>query len=159
MARKLASLKIEFDLSIYSQHIKGSKHLIADMLSRDFHLTDLQLTSLFTHLFPEQIHLGLKIVPLPKEIILWIYSLQDCLPVAKASPQVHIHSSLGALIDGASSKMTRELVMNSLMDSSILKNPEFSQLSAKVLDEMKMVKESWTSWREIQSKPPLKMCV
>ena len=129
--------------------------MITDMLSRDFHLSNQQLTSLFTHLFPEQIHLEFKIISLPNEITSWIYSLQDCLPAAKASPQVHVHSNLGVLIDGVSSKRTWDSIMTSLTDWSIFNKPEYYLLSAKVFREMKMVKENWTGWRETQSRPPL----
>ena len=38
------------------------------MLSRDFYLTDVQLTTVFSRIFPEHIPSELEIVQIPKEI-------------------------------------------------------------------------------------------
>ena len=76
IARENAKNLIEKKASSFSQHIKGSLNDIADSLSRDFHLTNNQLISLFNFIrppyFPKK---QMRIINLPKEITSWIASL------------------------------------------------------------------------------------
>ena len=56
----------------YSQHLPGSTNVIADSLSRNFHLSDNQLVLMLTSLVPP---LRIKIVPLPQRLTSKIASL------------------------------------------------------------------------------------
>jgi len=58
----------------------GEGHLIADSLSRDYHLSDLDLTNFLTFSLQHQVPFGLKIRQLPKEISSWLSSLLQNLP-------------------------------------------------------------------------------
>ena len=46
---------LESESALYSQHIKGKFNLIADSLSRDFHLSNKQLTFLLNSLYKPQL--------------------------------------------------------------------------------------------------------
>lgn len=51
LARYLASMMLDNNAILYSQHIKGSQHIIADTLSRDFHIDSNELSSLIISTF------------------------------------------------------------------------------------------------------------
>ena len=59
----------------YSQHLPGRLNVIADCLSRDFHLSDDQLISMLTSLHPSLSHTQIKIINLPQKHISWVASL------------------------------------------------------------------------------------
>ncbi len=82
-ARKLASLVLDLDSCLYSQWFAGEDNIVADSLSRDFHLSDEQLTFLITTFAPKQVPFGFKIYRLPQEIILWLTCLMQNLPSTK----------------------------------------------------------------------------
>jgi hypothetical protein len=79
-ARKLATLLIESKSCIYSQWFSGEENSISDSLSRDFHINSTQLCNLLSSNFPFQAPFGLKIHPLPKEIVSWVTSLLQFHP-------------------------------------------------------------------------------
>ncbi len=74
-ARQLATIIIDSNACLYSQWFPGAENLIADSLSRDFHLNDDELTIFLTSRLPHQAPFGLKISPLPKEISSWLTSM------------------------------------------------------------------------------------
>ena len=84
----------------YSQWFQGSKNNVADSLSRDFHLTDADLTTyLLTHV-PEQVPKDFNIAPLPKEIVSWLTLLLRKLPVNELWREKHTTTKLGHGDDG-----------------------------------------------------------
>lgn len=82
-ARKLATLLIGSESNLYSQWFPGDDNSIADPLSRDFHIHDTHLSFLLTSHFPEQTPFGLKILPLPLNIVSWLTSLLLSQPQKK----------------------------------------------------------------------------
>ena len=52
----------------YSQHLPGIKNVVTDYLSRDFHLSDFQITAMLTSVHPSLHNLELKIVQVPQEV-------------------------------------------------------------------------------------------
>jgi hypothetical protein len=64
----------------YSQHIKGSENHIADSLSRDFHLTEDKLLSLFKTVCPHLLPPNAQVVQLPPHLISKIASLAQLQP-------------------------------------------------------------------------------
>ena len=159
VARHLARLQLDNDSALYSQHIKGSCNVIADMLSRDFHLSNNQLTIIFIAIFPEQVHSNFKIHQLSKEIISWIYFLRNSLPVWKASRQAPKTSKLGAFFDGNDTAIELESKISSLMTSKKRKRSASFPDFAPALEEIKTAKRGWKNWREAQSLPPSQMYV
>ena len=55
LARHLALLLLNQKAVLYSQHIAGILNVVADSLSRDFHLSNSALTYVYLHAFLEQI--------------------------------------------------------------------------------------------------------
>jgi hypothetical protein len=71
-SRKLASLLMESECCLYSQHFKGEFNNVADALSRLHDLTDNQLLSFILSNFPDQVPHTFSIVPLAPSIISWM---------------------------------------------------------------------------------------
>ena len=79
IARELARDVIGNSCSLQSTWIPGPTNDVADSLSRDFHLSDVELTNLLSSSIPLQLPEDFHISPLPQEItsklISWIQSL------------------------------------------------------------------------------------
>jgi len=84
----------------YSQHLPGRLNIIADSLSRDFHLSDEQLISMLTSLHPSLSPSQIKMVPPPPEIISWIASMAQRWPGKRVSPKVPTRSTIAVGIAG-----------------------------------------------------------
>ena len=76
---------------------------MSDSLSRDIDLSDENLVKLLTLYVPSQIPPNFRIVPLKSEIVSWLCSLMDKLPVCKARQTRHTKRELGAGKGGSSS--------------------------------------------------------
>ena len=100
----MARILLDSDSAPNPQHIPGDKNVIADSLSRDFHLSTSHLQLLLKSLFKSQVPKNFKILhQLPTEIISWLDSLQDLKTSAKESLPVPTRSKMGALLDGSDS--------------------------------------------------------
>jgi len=73
--RKLANIIMSTESCLYSQWFEGNENCVADSLSCDFHIPDFHLQHLLCSTFPLQVPFGLKILPLPTEIVSWLMSL------------------------------------------------------------------------------------
>ena len=60
-------------VSLHYQHIKGSKNIIAESLSRYFHISHEYLTDILKSIIPSQTVASFHIKPFPIEIISWIF--------------------------------------------------------------------------------------
>jgi hypothetical protein len=78
----------------YSQYFPGDENDLADSLSRDFHLSDTQLTKLFHNFLPHQTPVNFKISPLPPQIVSYIFSILQTLPEKTQLQEKHKTSSL-----------------------------------------------------------------
>jgi hypothetical protein len=74
-ARKLADILLSLNACLYSQWLPGEENVIADSLSRDFHIDDSHLANLLLSHFPDQVPFGLTILPVPPNIASWLTSL------------------------------------------------------------------------------------
>jgi hypothetical protein len=98
MARHLARLLFNTESTLHAEHIPGDNNVVADSLSRDFHLTNSQLTSLLTtHAPPQQVPPTFQIRKLPRKISSWASSRLELLPQTKGSEVRPAPSSLAAL--------------------------------------------------------------
>ena len=93
IAKKLATLFISADSSIYSQHFAGKLNVIADSLSQDHHINDANLTFLLQPSFPQQAPQNFKICPLPPTITSWVNSLLLEMPEKAPEHQAQMTSS------------------------------------------------------------------
>ena len=100
LSRKLASLVIDNRICLYTQHIKGIFNIVADILSRDFHLNDVILTELLFYFYPTQLPRFFKILPLPEEITFFIIGTLEALPEKSPGVIQPTPSILGAGLVG-----------------------------------------------------------
>ena len=104
LARQLATIMLESESALYSQHIKGKFNLIADSLSRDFHLSNKRLTFLLNSLYKPQLKVPLKLLETtPSVIISFLDSFKPLCTKRKALPQQLLPSSLGTFFAGKDS--------------------------------------------------------
>jgi hypothetical protein len=96
LARHLAFLLFKKEATLHSEHIPGDHNIIADSLSRDFHLNDTTLTSLLlSHpSTTSQVPNSFKIHNLNTQTTSWIASLVDSTTPTKESPPEPSPSSL-----------------------------------------------------------------
>ena len=85
IARFHAHHMMDMNACHYSQHLPGCDNIVADSLSRDFHLTDAQLVALLTSLNSSPLTPPLQIVPVPDELTSWISKLALIAPANEAS--------------------------------------------------------------------------
>jgi hypothetical protein len=79
-ARQLANIILKHKSCLYSQWLADERNSVSDALSSDFHLTDESLTKLILSSIPQQAPFGVRIKPLPKEIISWLTNLLQNQP-------------------------------------------------------------------------------
>lgn len=91
---------MKHNASDYSQHLTGLTNVVADTLSRDFHLIDEQLTAMLYSTSPPLLPPQLTIINIPDNIITWIGSLARMLPRRKESPNKPTISTLTCGITG-----------------------------------------------------------
>ena len=97
---------------------------MSDALSRDNDRDDDELTKKLRTSVPSQVPKHFKIVPLPKEISLWLTSLLQKLPVKEQLRERHTRTKLGRGGDG---KLTVDQLESLKMSSStISRNPKGS---------------------------------
>jgi hypothetical protein len=94
IARHHAALFIESDIKEYSQWFEGKMNQVADALSREFELSDDDLTNTLRSLFPSQLPEHFIIVPLPTEISSWLTSSLRQLPVKEQLREEHTRANL-----------------------------------------------------------------
>jgi hypothetical protein len=82
-ARKYASIFMNADIKGYSQWFAGKSNNVADVLSRDWHCSNKELTFILQHHFPKQMPASFHLSPLPSKIGSWMISLLWQLPVSK----------------------------------------------------------------------------
>ena len=93
-ARSHAARLLKFEIREYSQWFPGHLNLIADSLSRDFHLSNSHLVNLYSSRFPSQIHTNFKIVPMPDEIDCWLCAWLRLMPERQLQTEAHQPSNL-----------------------------------------------------------------
>ena len=99
-ARYFATMLLDNNSSLYSQHIKGKNNVIADSLSRDFHHDDLTLISKLYSTYNDQMPRHFTIFQIPAEIISWIESLALRLTATTELLEQHEKSNLDTLSAG-----------------------------------------------------------
>ena len=126
VAEHLATIFMQAQSSIYSQHFAGRLNIIADSLSRDFHIPPQKLTPFLQQQFPQQAPTTLKIYPLPPTIISWINCRLQEMPAKAPEFQAQMPSSTGLGYDGGNSLHTS---ISTTTNSSILSPPTTASVS------------------------------
>ena len=102
VAREHAMRYMNHEIRDYSQWFPGIENNVADALSREMDLSDDDLTTLLRLSFPTQIPTNFVIVPLPNEIVSWLTSLLQQMPVNERFREEHTRTTLGHGTDGIS---------------------------------------------------------
>jgi hypothetical protein len=89
---------MENEICDYTQWFAGK----ADSLSRDGDRTDDELTSILKTFCSKQVQDHFKIVPLPGEIISWLTSVLQTLPMREGLLEEHTRTKIGHGTDGVS---------------------------------------------------------
>ena len=95
-SRKLALLVLKVKFCLHTQHIRGILNVIADSLSRDFHIPADILTHLLKLCYPSQAPPSFKICPLPKEITSFITGILAASPEQNLGRMQPTPSTIGA---------------------------------------------------------------
>ena len=103
VARKLADTLLTHNSALYSQHIPGKHNNVADCLSRDFDITNKDLTHMLNRVFPHQMPPNFHICNLEEDITSWIESMGQRSTVKKGSQSRPAGSNIKALADGRDS--------------------------------------------------------
>ena len=155
VARQLASILLSSEVTITPQHTPGCHNIIADSLSRDFHIPDKQLTLILTSIFPTQTTKNFHILPqLPVEITSWISSLKASMTKPLASPRKQDPSKMGAFFAGVLSWKDVVSKINFLTTIQQNKNYKCCRLSQQVLGEMNLAKQIKPDSEDLRSHPP-----
>jgi hypothetical protein len=154
-SRKLATLVIEADCCLYSQHFKGAYNNVADALSRHNNLTDHALTSFILSHFPNQVPVTFVIDPLPPSITSWMTWL---LQKNKEHTEFKIKQKRKRSEPGTDGKPTWHELKTPTILTSNSSNPscerESSVPSQPPSDEEIFQEKIKKTWVEAQSKRP-----
>ena len=154
IARKLAKILLESNSNIVSQHTPGNSNIIADSLSRDFHLPEKKLTFILQSLYPKQMLKPLRILELPSEITSWLSSLRASLTKPLGTPARQDRSNTGTLFGGEDSWTDVVSKINSLQSSHRRQESSSSQRLRPVLEEMSLAQQERPFSVEPPSLPP-----
>ena len=158
IARKLADLVIDNDLTLYSQWFPGKQNIIADSLSRDPHFSDTERISLFSSYFDPQDMPHFRRSILPSEISNWICSILRLLPNVKPTQMEPTTSGLQIGTSGRSSPSDSKLEAIDIWKLfPPLEDKQSSGLSP-LLSERRSIREARArQWLQARSSVPLEM--
>ena len=155
IARCHALRLLENNIRDYSQWFPGVENEVADSLSRDFHISDANLTNLIFSSARSQTPSQFQISPLPQEIHLFLSSMLQTLPEATQQREKHKVSSLslgkGGMSSSSQLKWTRTYSYNNFQKES---EQSSSQLLLNLLDKAPTAEDLIVSWLRRQSEPP-----
>jgi hypothetical protein len=157
LARFLATLLFDNQATLHSEHIKGEENIVADSLSRDFHLDAPTLTNLLTS-HPSssaQAPSTLHIHTLRPQIISWIALILGLLTQTKELLPRPSPSSMGQLQDlSCSSNTAASTTTNSWMDLPRNKKCSSSQVTHTTSGTTDSGTPTKKDYRAQQFRPP-----
>ena len=155
-ARKLARLIQASESLLYSQYFPGEDNDVSDCLSRDFNLTNIQLSHLLSSIVPNQLPDNFRIVPLPAEIVSWVFSLLEKLPVKMQRQVAHKNSALATSPAGKNSlaKLESSTTTSSPPSMSHGTAPSSSLHLHKQCGKPASLQQLTLPWLKQQSEPP-----
>ena len=92
--RKVTKVMLAAKCCLYSQWFKGDKNDVADACTRDFHLSDTELTYPIISSIPNQVPCAFHLKPLWEEINYWLISLLQKQPEVTQSLKWPLRSKL-----------------------------------------------------------------
>ena len=159
LARKLGTLSLEAEISLYKQWFKGEDNVVADSLSRDlFYLSASSHQKFLSLAAPAQLPHNFRILPLPAKISSFISSTLQLLPVQEQrlvpqKPSELAHGNTGILSYILSDSKLHHSSKVSTSSNATLSSPPLPKPSGKVLT----LAELENTWWKAQSTPPCHM--
>jgi hypothetical protein len=89
VCRHHTTLVIDHEIREYSQWFPGEENLVADSLARDNDRSDEELTRVLKYFCPQQVPENFELRSLPNEIVSWLTSLLQMLPVKPQLQEKH----------------------------------------------------------------------
>ena len=156
LARSHARRVLDSRIKDYSQWFPGAENDVADSLSRDFHLSNEKLLSLFNTHIPSQIPKNLKISPLPTEIESWVYAWLQRLPESQPPQEIHQMSKLALGGDGSPSLVpsASKATMGFSKNSNHITGQSCSEPSPTPCEKENILKRMSIPWLLAQSEIP-----
>ena len=158
VSRAHAARFIDNDIREYSQWFPGKDNIIADALSRDFHLSAPQLTQLIRSHLPPQHRQLFTIVPLPPKIDCWLCAWLQQLPENHQRQEVHQPSNLP--LGNGGTKFLSPLIFpttRTSKPSSSQKGSSSYQHLPKPSDQPNSLSPQFIDWVRTQSAMPSTM--
>lgn len=153
VAREHARVIMAHNACDYSQHIPGITNVVADSLSRDFHLSNKQLISMLYAVNPPFLPKQMNIVPLPNEITSWIGSLALKQHKRKVLPERHTKSTIARGVCGWTSNADATQITPIWTDSNLPTKYSSSELSC-TLSELELLTHKADKSRQTLRKRP-----
>ena len=158
VAREHALMMMENEICEYEQWFEGRKNVVADALSRDDNRDDETLTKIILSSCPEQVPPHFEIVPPPKEVVSWLTSVLQKLPVREQLREQHTRSKLGRGDDGVSGQKNEDLgKTHSWTDSPENTRQNCWADSPKRCDQPSFQSQLMKPWLKSQSEMPSHM--
>ena len=137
VARSLATIVLAAGSSLSGHHIKGSSNVLADSLSRDFHVPSYIVELTFTELFhPQVLSSPFRLAGPSFDVISWMRSLEPSATVKEVLPHRHKRSCLGTCLNGKSSWRASALKISGLMRSPNKSSPSWSEDLSRLFAEI-----------------------
>jgi hypothetical protein len=143
-ARKIAAIILDSQTCLYSQWFPGEQNNVSDACSRDFHLSDIELTHLILSSVPNQTPNGFKLWEVPQEISLWLISLLLNQPQTQVWNQEPTRSSIS---HGLDTRPTSNQFLSPLIPSSTT-SPYFNETKYSEPLHMHFVMEDFIKTNE-----------
>jgi len=158
VARGHARRFMENGIKDYSQWFPGKENDVSDALSRDDDRSDEELTNILKTFVPAQLPNHFRIVPLPNEIVSWLTSLLQKLPVKGQLQERHMRTKLGRGADGPSTATpSGSSTTGSLTTSQNTSGSSLLELSPWLCVEDVFQDQLMTPWLKAQSEVPFHM--
>mmetsp|Transcript_13224 Transcript_13224/g.28024 ORF Transcript_13224/g.28024 Transcript_13224/m.28024 type:complete len:842 (+) Transcript_13224:3970-6495(+) len=155
VARVHAKHFLSLGIKEYSQWFPGRYNIVSDALSRDDDRNDDELTQILKSCAPSQVPENLEIRPLPSEIVSWLTSLLQRLPVKEQLREKHKRTRLGRGTDGLNGVDPLESAMMSFSTSSAEANEtSYSEPSPWLCVKDDFRDRMSTPWLRAQSEIP-----
>ena len=155
ISRSHASRLLKFQCVNYSQWFPGDNNDMTDSLSRDFPLTNSQLTLLLFKTVPSQMPSSFEISPLPQKIESYVLSMLERLPESLQTRERHTFSKIYLGRDGHSSfNPSTWKETHSSLDFQVKRKTSSPQHLQKQSDDEIIQEELLIPWSLRQSVPP-----
>ena len=154
VARRLATDLMEADCSLFPSHIAGEQNIIADSLSRDFHLPKGTLIKEMYRKHGDQMPKNFKIFDLAATDISWIYSIRPSMQAEKGSDIRHNRSKIARGLNGSHSS-THRISEDTFWSKNLDLRKMGSSLPSRTLSETTtLAKRLRLPYEETPSKQP-----